>query len=384
MNRCAIRAPGILVILAVFVIAIPIPLPVKIANKRAFHDPAEISYSGEGTLYACTARGDLSPAGKNVVVVPAPMETATGKERTLFVYTPPGFDPRRVYPALYCLHGYAARPGFWVENLLPAIESAIIKGGLPPVVILMPDGTIGGNGRDNPATDIDERGGAWYINSNLVKYENFLLYDLPAFIDDFVHISSDPGKTVIVGSSMGGFGAALYSLKYPEKFRNAALFYPALDLNYAVRGKRLAPYEAERYRPVRKDKPVRIVNKAAGAGVIGLTDKWCFYPVFDSDKIPGSVWSEDIPVWERMESVNPKDILEEWSPDLRETRYFILTGGKDDFNFDDHQDIVLPLLKEAGAVIDPATTIVPEGRHAWSSVEPYLPSFIEWLDNSLK
>ena len=66
--------------------------------------------------------------------------------------------------------------------------------------------------------------------------------------------------------------------------------------------------------------------------------------MFDSDSVPGDVWTDDLPVWQRLKDVNPADILKSDNPDLTDSRFFILTGSSDDFNFDDHQEVVLPLI----------------------------------------
>ena len=383
MNR-KIVILALAVILVIIGILLPLPLPVSFSNKKAFNDPVHVQYSGEGMLYVCAAVGDIPVSGENTVKMKPPVKASTGRERTVLIYIPPGFEPDKVYPVMYLLHGFAARPVFWIKNLIPAIDQAIISGELPPLVVVMPDGTLSGNGRDDPSTKLDERGGCWYINSNRIRYEDFLLYELPAFVRTVVRITDDPEYTIIAGSSMGGFGAAYYSIKYPERFRNAGLFYAALDLRYAVGGKRLKAFRVDRYKPLTRDNPYRIVNKAAGAGILGLTDRWCFYPVFNSDSIPGEFWTKDLPVWQRMQEVNPADILRTTAPDLNETRFFILTGSDDDFNFDDHQAVAIPLIRQAGGSIAPAETIIPGGRHNWNTIEKTIPDFITWLGDTFQ
>ncbi len=385
MNRkLFITIAAVLPAIILIIIMLPFPLPVSFSNKKAFHDPVQISYNGKGMLYVCAADGDIPVSGENTTILKAPVEAVSGRGRTVLIYTPPGFNYNTVYPVLYLLHGFAARPIFWVENLIPAIEKAVISGELHPLVVVMPDGTLSGNGTDDPDTPTDERGGCWYINSNRTGYQDFMMEDLPAFVRTIARISDDPQNTVIGGSSMGGFGAAYYALKYPERFRNAAMFYPALDLRYAIGRNRLKPYRAEKYKAVAGDNSLRIVNKAAGAGVLGLTEKWCYYPVFDSDSVPGEVWKEDLPVWRRMKEVNPADILRTVNPDLAGSRFFILTGSKDDFNFDDHQKVVLPMIRQSGGIVEPEENIISGGRHNWDAIEPSVPDFIRWLGNTFR
>ena len=383
MNRKVIVFSGILLVLILIGLILPIPMPVSFSNKRAFSDPQQISYEGAGILYVSAAEGAAPVAGENTVRMKAPVEAGSGSERSVLIYTPPGFDKNQVYPVLYLLHGFAAQPGFWVENLIPHIDKAVLSGELSPLVVVMPDGTLSGNGSDDPSSKVDERGGCWYVNSNRVMFEDFMLMQLPAFVSSVAQISDDAGQNVVAGSSMGGFGAAYYSIKYPQRFKNAGLFYPALDLRYTVEGNRLKAYSPDGYKAVTDERPLRIVNKAAGGDVLGLTEKWCYYPVFDSDSVPGFFWQEDLPVWQRLEAVNPADLLRAGNPELNGSRFFVLTGSEDDFNFDDHQTVVFPLIRQAGGIIEPAQTIVLGGRHNWDTIAPQVPVFISWLDDVL-
>ena len=383
-KRNLIIPGGIVLGVLIVTIILPVPMPVGFSNAKAFSDPAVISFNGRGTLYACIAEGDAAPSGPGVTICSAPVETTSGRARSVLIYTPPGFDPGREYPVMYLLHGFAARPAFWVEHLLPVLDAAVSAGRLPPLIVVMPDGTIGGNGLDDPDTPCDDRGGCWYIDSNQVQYADFMLNVLPGFIEATAGVSLEAGISVLAGSSMEGFAAAYYALRYPKRFPAAALFYPGLDLRYAVRGSRLAPYREGGYKPVEKDRPLRVVNKAAGGGVLGLTEKWCYYPVFDSDSRPGPVWKENLPVWQRLKSVNPLDILKDNPPDLSASRFFLVTGGEDDFNFDDHIPLTVPLLEEAGATIDPPVNILPGGRHSWETVEEVIPAFLTWLEKILR
>lgn len=383
MNRKVIVFSGILLVLILIGLLLPVPMPVSFSNKMAFSDPQQVSYDGDGVIYVCAAEGDVQVTGENTALMKAPVEPATGRERSVLVYTPPGFDKNKVYPVLYLLHGFAAHPAFWVENLIPFIDTAVLSGELTPLVVVMPDGSLSGNGKDDPATKVDERGGCWYINSNRVMFEDFMLMQLPVFVSSIAQISADAGHNLVAGSSMGGFGAAYYSVRYPERFKNAGLFYPALDLRYTVEGNRLKDFSPDGYEAVVKDRPLRIVNKAAGGDVLGLTEKWCYYPVFDSDSVTGAFWQEDLPVWQRLEAVNPADLLREGNPELNGSRFFVLTGSEDDFNFDDHQLVVFPLIKQAGGTVAPEQTIIPGGQHNWDTIAPQVPDFISWLDDVL-
>jgi hypothetical protein len=108
--------------------------------------------------------------------------------------------------------------------------------------------------------------------------------------------------------------------------------------------------------------------------------------VFDSDREPGEVWTEDLPVWQRFKEFNPVEILAEEQPDLSGQRYFIIAGSEDDFNLDAHIPIVVPLLEAAGATVSPPEDerISPGGRHNAEFVEIRKDEIFLWLGDELR
>lgn len=364
----------------------PFPLPLSLVNKNAFKQ-VRAEYNGRGSLIALMDSGDNVPAGP-AVVREAPFQSSILKSgRALIIYLPPGYgsEKARRYPVMYAFHGFASRPQFWVKNLLPALEDAIVRGDVPPLIVVMPDGSLSGNGRDDSATPYDDRGGSWYINSNRGRFEDHFFNEIVPYVEKRFSVLRGPRHTALIGTSMGGFAALRYGIARPAFAHIIIPLYATSDLRYSVDGSRTAAYRADGYQPITSDMPSRIANASLLGGIAGITDEWLYYPVFDSDTAPGPVWRENRPVWERMFDVNPVDTLRNGGVTLAGQRYYMLAGIRDDFNFNAHFPVILPLLRDAGAKVYPDNPIVLKGRHNWeTTVAPRLNDLLLWLGNELK
>ena len=129
------------------------------------------------------------------------------------VYLPPGYDiqsPVR-YPVVYWLHGYSGKGkrignAGWNENRVKAINNLITSGLVKPMIIVMPDGT-------------NSFGGSLYTNSLVTgNWEDFIVQELPKFIDENYKTISEPESRGIAGHSMGGYGAIKIAMKHPNVF----------------------------------------------------------------------------------------------------------------------------------------------------------------------
>src|SRR5436305_1252541 len=67
---------------------------------------------------------------------------ALGEGRDLYVYLPPGFDPRQCYPVVFWLHGIGQdEQSFLTDGVAEIFDRAIACGQLPPVIVVAPDGS---------------------------------------------------------------------------------------------------------------------------------------------------------------------------------------------------------------------------------------------------
>ena len=128
----------------------------------------------------------------------------SGKKITFDIYLPENYRKEGVgYPVIYSLHG---RGGFYKNGgeFHPPIKKAIADGVLPPVIAVYPDGTRN----------------SWYADSKdrSILIETHIIREIIPWIDANYNTKSSRGFRVIQGFSMGGYGASLLAVKFPELF----------------------------------------------------------------------------------------------------------------------------------------------------------------------
>jgi enterochelin esterase family protein len=136
-------------------------------------------------------------------------------ERTLWVYTPPGYGDRRRYPVLFLLAGFTGRGvsflnwSAWQETLPERLDRLIGSGALPPCVVALPD-------------CFTRLGGSQYVNSRAQgRYADYLCDELVPLVDQrFRTLGS--GARAIAGKSSGGIGALWLCLERPGLFSACA------------------------------------------------------------------------------------------------------------------------------------------------------------------
>lgn len=130
----------------------------------------------------------------------------TGAEMRFNIYLPPGYSTSvRRYPVVYYLHGIGgSETGQHLTRIPPVFEAGVQQGLVRPAIIVFPGGysdafwadSIGG---DKPA-------------------ESMVIQDLIPYIDANYRTVARPDFRVIIGYSMGGFGAVKFFTKFPELF----------------------------------------------------------------------------------------------------------------------------------------------------------------------
>ena len=126
------------------------------------------------------------------------------KEITFDLYLPGNYKKNGAgYPVIYNLHGRGGshKSG---EAFRAPMEKAVADGILPPVIAVYPDGTKN----------------AWYADSKnqSVLIETNIIKEIMPWIDANYNTKASRGFRVIQGFSMGGYGASLYAVKFPELF----------------------------------------------------------------------------------------------------------------------------------------------------------------------
>jgi enterochelin esterase-like enzyme len=126
------------------------------------------------------------------------------RERRLWVYTPAGYDANRPepYPLLIAFDGDSYRSD---DMPLPATLDGLAARGEAPAFV---------------AALVDNGGGATRLGdlANVQRFVTFLAEDLLPWVRHGWHVTTDPHRVLVTGSSAGGLGAAFVALTRPDLF----------------------------------------------------------------------------------------------------------------------------------------------------------------------
>jgi enterochelin esterase-like enzyme len=149
---------------------------------------------------------------------PAPSQHAAGSivERVLFdssyhrprrvwIYTPPGYDARRAepYPLILAFDGDEYRD---TMPLPQTLDTLLATRRAPAFVAVLVDDSAG-------PTRIADLG-------NAPRMPDFLAKQLIPFVRRGWHVTTDPQRVIVTGSSAGGLGAAYVAFARPDLFGN--------------------------------------------------------------------------------------------------------------------------------------------------------------------
>ena len=137
------------------------------------------------------------------------------KEVKYSIYLPPDYDSIKTYPTIYFLHGFGGNnnsPHF--KGIIKQIDSLIIEGSFPETIIISPNA-----------------GKSWYIDDYAGK-EKYATMFITEFIPEMKKqyaLTKSSQKTVVMGLSMGGFGALRFTMLNPEEFGICVSFMGAIS-----------------------------------------------------------------------------------------------------------------------------------------------------------
>ena len=119
------------------------------------------------------------------------------------------YTSERAYPVTYLLHGHGDADDGWIQfgEVNRLADDAIKAGKIPPMIIVTPDGFT-----------------SFYINTadGKLNYEDFFIKELIPHIEKIYKVKAERKYRGIAGLSMGGYGALMYALKYPNLFAASA------------------------------------------------------------------------------------------------------------------------------------------------------------------
>ncbi len=176
-------------------------------------------------LAAGPAGRAAEPQSEGVIQSRTFISAHLGKELTYQLYLPPGFDAAGTtrYPAVYLLHGRGDKMTAWT-TIKPELDRMIAEGRIPAVIAIMPDAP-------------SSRRAGYYIDCRFTgtdklpageAVESAFTQDLVAHVDTSYPTKADRLGRIIVGYSMGGYGALRYALVHPELFGAAIVLSPAV------------------------------------------------------------------------------------------------------------------------------------------------------------
>jgi enterochelin esterase family protein len=133
--------------------------------------------------------------------------------RRVPVYLPPDYDAsNKHYPVVFVLTGFTGRgtmllnDAAWEETLPQRMDRLITEGKVQPMILVMPD-------------CFTRIGGSQYINSSAVgRYEDHLVQELVAYVDQNYRTTADRNSRAVVGKSSGGYGSLILAMRHPETF----------------------------------------------------------------------------------------------------------------------------------------------------------------------
>ena len=131
-------------------------------------------------------------------------------------YLPASYDAKNTtqkFPVVYLLHGAWGNHRNFVELCYAQekIDELIRSYQLPECVVVFVDGF-----------------NSYYVDGPALAMETAFINDLIPFIEEKYHGMGTKEGRAIGGLSMGGYGAAHFSLKYPEMFSACFMFSPAV------------------------------------------------------------------------------------------------------------------------------------------------------------
>lgn len=241
-----------------------------------------------------------------------------GMPRDLYVYLPPGYDPRRAYPLVLYLHmGYVDEHAFIGLPQLQQLDRMIARGEFPPAIVACPDGTIDGRNRSGSPH-------SGYMNGVNGRFEDHLVQEVIPFLMQRYSIRPERQAHGILGTSAGGFAGLSLAIRYRSYFGAvAALAAPANARYDNIGHQHRRDFDPSDYRWRTDYDPDEIV----GTFTFGLR------------RVPARRYIEPIfgngpDVMSRIAAVNPGDLMFTTGLQGHELAIYLNYPGRDNWNFD--------------------------------------------------
>ncbi len=188
---------------------------------------------------------DVKPVPHGQVRMQPYASKALGLNRTVWVYTPPGYERGSNFPVLYLLHGAGDIESGWtmIGRANNILDNLIAEGKARPMVVVMPLGHTIQSFWTGPARSVADPVQKAFSSGSLdailtammagdgsgglSPFARDLVEDVMPLVETSFKVSKKPEHRAIAGLSMGGGQTINLSLSRPELFKYVALMSPA-------------------------------------------------------------------------------------------------------------------------------------------------------------
>jgi len=284
--------------------------------------------------------------------------------RDLYIYLPPCFDSSKRYPVAVYLHGVLQDEKSFVTLVAPELDAAILTGKLPPMIVAAPDGSFDGEpSRYAP--------GSFYINGPRGNFQDWIVLDLWSFLAEKFPIRPENKAHVLVGVSMGGFGAFNIAIKRHEQFGVALGVLPALNVRWmGCDGCYFSDFTPENWCwRTRLDRPNEIIGRF---GFIQVSVRQFIYPAFGAGATALALAALE----------NPIELLERYPLKDGDLDMWVGYAEEDEFNLDAQAESFIYQAQSQGLSV--TSLCIKRGRHSEATATAMLPHLITWLRSTLE
>jgi S-formylglutathione hydrolase FrmB len=268
-----------------------------------------------------------------------------GMKRDLYVYLPPGYDPKLAYPMVLYLHtAYVDEHTLIAPGVVETFDAMIASGEFPPAVLACPDGTYEGVNRFKDPHSL-------YVNGLGGRYEDHLIGEVAPFVMTTYSIRPEREAHAIFGMSAGGYGGMGLALKHRDLFGAVATLAGPLNMRYDnIDHDIREDFNPSTYRWKESYDPDEVVAVF-----------YCGLRKSRAKKYIGPVYGKGSEVFDQIVRDNPADLL--FSTDLKpgELALYVNYPAEDNWNFDAQDQSFAWLANQKG--VEVTLVSAPRAKH---------------------